>query len=390
MLKCLRSTGQQLRSQPLTPDRSPRSLATELIRTRPRHCVHPYTLPCPPRATRSFSISAKMPGRYAEAHVSTKGAGDARPTALGIIKDEGLEGKLSDKVVLITGCSSGLGIETARAMSATGAKVYCTARDEAKGRKALEGILEPGRVELLLLDLNSLESVRACAKEFLSKSDKLNIIINNAGIMATPTNVKTADGFEGQFGTNHLAHFLLFQLLKPTLLASSTPEMNSRVVCVSSMGHRASPPNFGDYNYEKTDYNGWKAYGQSKTGNVYMANEIERRYGSRGLHGFSLHPGGIATGLQTHMSKEQVESFSKDEKTRNYMKSVEQGAATQVYAAVSKEWEGKGGRYLEDCDDAMPNQPGHIEGYATWAYDEEGAKRLWTDSCKMVGVEDDA
>lgn len=331
-----------------------------------------------------------MRGRYAEAHASPKGAGDARPTALDIIKDNDLEGKLKNKVVLITGCSSGLGVETARAMSATGAKVYCTARDTAKGQRALEGVLEAGRVELLLLDLNSLDSVRACAKDLLSKSDKLNIIINNAGIMATPTNVRTADGFEGQFGTNHLAHFLLFQLLKPALLASSTPEMNSRVVCVSSMGHRSSPPNFGDYNYEETDYNGWKAYGQSKTTNIYMANEIERRYGSRGLHSFSLHPGGIATGLQAHMSKEQIASFSKDEATRNYMKSVPQGAATSVYAAVSKEWEGKGGRYLEDCGEAVPNQPGNMGGYAAYAYDEEGAKRLWTDSCKMVDVEDDA
>lgn len=330
-----------------------------------------------------------MPGPYTEVHISPKGPGDARPTALGIIKDEGLEGKLSDKVVLITGCSSGLGVETARAMSATGAKVYCTARDIAKGQKALEGILEPGRVELLTLDLNSLDSVRACAKDFLSKSDKLNIIINNAGIMATPTNEKTADGFEGQFGTNHLAHFLLFQLLKPTLLASSTPTLNSRVVNVSSMGHRGSAPNFGDYNYENTPYNPWKAYGQSKTANIYMANEIERRYGSRGLHGFSLHPGGIATGLQTHM-KETMASFEKDENTRNYVKSVPQGAATSVLCAVSKELEGMGGKYFDDCEEAELNKPGAMAGYAAHAYDEEGEKKLWADSCKMVGVEDDA
>ena len=331
-----------------------------------------------------------MPGRYAKAHVSPQGAGDARPTALDIIKDEGVEGKFSDKVVLITGCSSGIGIETARAMSATGAKVYCTARDAAKGQKALEAVLEPGRVELLALDLNSLDSVRACAKEFLSKSDKLNIMINNAGIMATPTNEKTVDGFEGQFGTNHLAHFLLFQLLKPTLLASSTPDLNSRVVNVSSIGHRGSAPNFGDYNFEKTPYNSWKAYAQSKTANIYMANEIERRYGSKGLHGFSLHPGGIATGLQTHMSAESKAAFAEDEKTRNYMKSIPQGAATSVLCAVSKEWEGKGGRYFDDCEEAELNKPGATPGYAAHAYDEEGEKRLWADSCKMVGVEDDA
>ena len=331
-----------------------------------------------------------MPGRYTEAHLSPKGAGDARPTALDIIRDEGLEGKLTDKVVLITGCSSGLGVETARAMSATGAKVYCTARDIAKGQKTLEGILEPGRVELLALELNSLDSVRACAKDFLSESDKLNIMINNAGIMATPTNEKTVDGFEGQFGTNHLAHFLLFQLLKPTLLASSTPELQSRVVNLSSMGHRGSAPNIGDYNYEKTPYSAWKAYGQSKTANIYMANEIERRYGSRGLHGYSLHPGGISTGLQIHMSDEVKASFSTDENTMNYMKSVSQGAATSVHCAVSKDLEGKGGRYFEDCEEAEANKPGSMAGYAAHAFDEEGEKRLWADSCKMVGVEDDA
>ena len=360
------------------------------ISTQQSQKFHYKTARRPLKPIQSFSTDTRMPGRYAEAHASPKGADDARPTGLNIIKDNDLEGKLSDKVVLITGCSSGLGVETARALAATGAKVFCTARDEAKGKKALEGVLKPGHVELLLLDLNSLDSVRACAKDFLSKSDKLNILINNAGIMATPTNVKTADGFEGQFGTNHLAHFLLFQLLKPTLLASSTPEMHSRVVCVSSMGHRSSAPNFGDYNYEKTDYNGWKAYGQSKTANIYMANEIDRRYGSRGINGYSLHPGGIATGLQTHMSKEQKESMTKDEKIRNYMKSVAQGAATSVYAAVSKEWEGKGGRYFEDCDEAGPNQSGSMDGYAAHAYNEEGEKRLWTDSCRLVGVEDDA
>lgn len=331
-----------------------------------------------------------MPSRYTPSHASPKGPGDARPTALDIIKDESLENKLSDKVALITGCSSGLGIETARAMSATGAKVYCCVRNISKGESALSGILSPGRVELLTLDLNSLKSVRECAADFLKKSDKLNILINNAGIMATPTLEHTKDGFEGQFGTNHLAHFLLFQLLKPTLLASSTPELNSRVVALSSMGHRSGGINFEDCNFQNGGYSAWRAYGQSKTANIYMANEIERRYGGKGLHALSLHPGGIATGLQVHMSEEAKAGFAKDEKVRNYMKSPAQGAATTVYAAVSKEWEGRGGRYLEDCAEAEENVRGAMEGYASWAYDEEGEKRLWRDSCAMVGVEDDA
>ena len=330
-----------------------------------------------------------MPSRYKEPHASTNGPDDARPSALQIIKDEGLEGKLADKVALITGCSSGLGIETARALSATGAKVFCCVRSIAKGEKALDGILEPGRVELLTLDLNSLDSVRACAKDFLSQSKQLNLLINNAGIMATPTLEKTADSFEGQLGTNHLAHFLLFQLLKPALLASSNPDFNSRVVAVSSMGHRSGGIQFGNYNFENGGYSPWPAYGQSKTANIYLANEIDRRYGSKGLHALSLHPGGIATGLQIHMPRERIEAFTKDEKTRRYMKSPAQGAATTAYAAVSKEWEGKGGKYLEDCDEAGPVKGG-AEGYAAWAYDEHAEKRLWADSCKMVGVEDDA
>lgn len=330
-----------------------------------------------------------MPSRYAEAHGSPNGPDDARPTALQIVKEENRETALTDKVALITGCSSGIGIETARALAATGAKVYCCVRNPAKGTAALSNILSPGRVELLTLDLNSLDSVRACAKDFLAKSEKLNILINNAGIMATPTLEKTADGFEGQFGTNHLAHFLLFQLLKPALLRSSTPEFASRVVALSSMGHRSGGVQFGNYGFERGDYGPWVAYGQSKTANIYMANEIERRYGGRGLHALSVHPGGIMTGLQVHMSQETKDSFAKNEAIMRTIKSPAQGAATTLWAAVGREWEGKGGRYLEDCHEAEPHQGG-ADGYAKWAYDEEAEKRLWADSCRMVGVEDDA
>ncbi|KAL8705625.1 MAG: hypothetical protein Q9201_001262 [Fulgogasparrea decipioides] len=333
-----------------------------------------------------------MPSRYAAAHANPAGPGDARPTALDIVKDEGLEGKLSDKVVLITGCSSGIGIETAKAMAATGAKVFCTARDLRKGESALADILKPGQVELVKMDLNSLDSVRSAAKDVLSKTQTLNIVINNAGIMATPSLVKTADGFESQFGTNHLVHFLLFQLLKPTLLASSTPAMNSRVVDLSSSGHRAGPVQIGNYNFERGNYSPWAAYGSSKTANIYMANEIERRYGSKGLHGLSVMPGGIRTGLQEHVSDTVKASWDVDEVVRNYMKSPEQGASTSVYAALSQEWEGKGGRYLEDCAEAPPAAPkggATAVGHAPHAYNEKDARQLWADSCKMVGVPDD-
>ncbi|KAL9021486.1 MAG: hypothetical protein Q9185_001279 [Variospora sp. 1 TL-2023] len=333
-----------------------------------------------------------MPSRYASVHAKLGGPGDARPTALDIVKDEGLEGKLSDKVVLITGCSAGIGVETAKAIAATGAKVFGTARDLKKGEAALSGILEPGRVELIQMDLGSLDSIRSAVKEVLSKTQTLNIIINNAGIMAVPNLVKTADGFESQFGTNHLAHFLLFALVKPTLLASSTPQFHSRVVNLSSSGHRVSPAQIGNYNFERGNYSPLAAYGSSKTAQIYMANEIERRYAARGLHALSLNPGGIRTGLQEHVPDSVKESWDYDTEVKNYWKSVPQGAATTVYAALSKEWEGKGGRYLEDCAESPPIAPGAgvtTVGYAPYAYDEGDARKVWADSCRMVGVADE-
>ena len=343
----------------------------------------------PKQPFRSVTIST-MASRYAAAHQSPKGPGDSRPTALDIVNDEGLQGKLVDKVALITGCSSGIGIETARALNATGAKLFLGVRDVAKGQAALSDILEPGRVELLKMDLNSLDSVRAAAAEFLERSKTLNILINNAGIMATPKG-KTADGFELQFGTCHLAHFLLFQLLKPTLLASSTPSFNSRVVALSSSGHRIAGVRLDDYNFEKGEYSPWVAYGQAKTSNIYFANELDRRYGSKGLHGLSVMPGGIMTGLQTHVPEAMKESWTKDEVMANFMKSPEQGAATTTFAALSKEWEGRGGRYLEDCAEAELNEGSGATspGHAPHAYNEQGEKQLWMNSIKFVGIKDE-
>ena len=328
-----------------------------------------------------------MSSRYAAVHKNTKGPGDARPTAFDIVKDEELQGKLTEKVVLITGCSSGIGIETAKALNTTGAKLFLGVRDTGKGQAALSDILKPGHVELLKMDLNSLNSVRSAAEEFKKKSKTLNILINNAGVMATPEG-KTVDGFETQFGTNHLAHFLLFQLLKPALLASSTPSFNSRVVCLSSSGHRGAGVQFDYYNFENGTYAPWTAYGQSKTANIYMANEIERSYGAKGLHGLSVMPGGIMTGLQVHVM-DQISAGM--DASRNYMKSPEQGAATTVYAALSKDWEGRGGRYLEDCQEADKTEdPSPLAaGYHPRAYNEEGEKKLWADSLKFVGIKDD-
>lgn len=194
-------------------------------------------------------------------------------------------------------------------------------------------------------------------------------------------------------GTCHVAHFLLFQLLKPLLLSSATPEYPSRVVVVASYGHRTGEVRFDDYNFEKSPYDPWAAYGQAKTANIYMSNEVERRYGAANLHSTSLHPGGIATPLQDHLG-DMVSSSMTDPAIHNYMKSIPQGAATSVYAAVSAEWAQKGGRYLADCAEAGPFKGESAmatgdDGYATWAYDEPKAKRLWEESCKMVGVPED-
>ncbi|KAL5397103.1 hypothetical protein PMIN06_005940 [Paraphaeosphaeria minitans] len=327
--------------------------------------------------------------RYAAAHENPKGAGDSRPTALQIIKDSETEGTLTGKVVLITGCSSGIGIETARAMKATGAHVFATARDINKGKTALAHILEPGKLDLELLDLNSLASVRSFAKSFLSKTNnQLNILINNAGIMAIPEE-KTEDGFEKQFGTNHLAHFLLFQLLKPALLASSTPEFHSRVVSVASLAHRYNNIDLDNIMLENGAYEPNRAYAHSKIGNIYLANEIERRYGSKGLHANSLHPGGIWTGLQDHLD---TSNWKANPEVNDYMKNEAQGAATSVWAAVDKCWEGKGGKYLDNCQIAPPVSEDaglFTTGYAAWAFDEGAAKRLWNMSNKFVGLPDD-
>ncbi|KAA6416115.1 MAG: hypothetical protein FRX48_00834 [Lasallia pustulata] len=327
-----------------------------------------------------------MPGKYSEVHKSSnlRGPGDARPTALQIIKDEGLEGAMPDKVFIVTGASAGIGVETGRALAATGGKVFLTVRDLKKGAAACSSFLEPGRVELLEMDNNSLASVRAAAKSFLSKSDKLNVLVNNAGIMAAPEG-KTVDGFESHFGTNHLAHFLFFCLVKDTMLSSSTPAFHSRVVNVSSSGHMAGEVQFGNYGFESGNYTPWAGYGQSKTANIYMASEIENRYSAQGLHGLAVMPGGIWSGLQKFISKEQMEDWKKRPNVDNFIKSEAQGAATTVLAAVGKVYERKGRLYLENCDTAA-EKVDEKEGYAAHAFDREKEARLWEDSLKMVGL----
>ena len=214
--------------------------------------------------------------------------------------------------------------------------------------------------------------------------------------MAVPTRELSEDGFESQLATNHLGHFLLFQLLKPQLLAASTPEFASRVVNVSSIGHRISEIHFDDINLSGKDvYQPFVGYGQSKTANIYMANYIDKHFGSspdkfHPIHGYSLHPGGIRSPLQKHV-EEEFRQFHEDPEVVRHMKSVEQGAATTIWAAVDEVWEGKGGRFLEDCQVAGKVNEGEWlggPGYEEWIYDEGKAERLWRVSCEMVGFEE--
>ena len=329
--------------------------------------------------------------RYENAHQDPQGPGDGRPTALQVVKDEGMEGKLQGKVIVITGTSSGIGIETARALSTTGAQLILTARNLDKAKTALEGILEPGRIELVELDNTSLESVRTGAAEILSKAkNQVNILINNAGIMAIPDLQFTKDNFELQFGVNHLAHFLLFELLKPALLSSSSPSFHSRVVSLASSAHHIQGINESDnYNFEKGNYTPMAAYGQSKTANLYLSNSIERQYGAQGLHATSVHPGLVISSLAQHLDEGTRAALASDPNLYKILKNPEQGAATSVWAAIGKEWEGKGGAYLADVGKAAAGKDEHEilgVGYASWAFDAAKEDRLWKDSSRLVGL----
>ncbi len=292
---------------------------------------------------------------------------------------------LTGKVAIVTGGSGGLGEETARALAEKGARVILTARDRAKGEAAVKGIRSStgnANVDMEELELASLESVRGFARRVLAKHQRLHILINNAGVMACPHG-KTADGYELQFGTNHVGHFLLTCLLAPALRAGAP----SRVVSVSSRGHHASPVVFEDIHFERRAYDKWLAYGQSKTANVLFAVELDRRLGGAGVRAYALHPGVIATELARHMVPEDIEVLRKRMPSGELrFKSIPAGAATSVYAATAPELEGKGGLYLEDCHIAAINDVENArDGVRSYALDPQQARQLWTVSEELVG-----
>lgn len=332
--------------------------------------------------------------RYAAVHQSPQGPGDARPTARQVLRDENLDsGQLTGENVFITGVSSGLGAETAKVLFLTGATLFLTARDLDRAKNALgEELVGSPRVHLLPLDLGSFDSVRACAGLFQEqRGNALNIFIANAGIMAAPEG-RTKDGFETQFGTNHLGHFLLFTLLRPALLKGAATGLESRAVFVSSLGHRFGDIRFDDYNFEAEAYDPWKAYGQSKTANLWTANEVDRRYNNQGLRAFSVQPGGVVeTTLLKHVSEDNKQAMVNDPTLKPRLKNTAQGAATIVWAAVSKSLDGLGGKYLEDVQAAQEWRPEDGPwglGYAPHAYSPEKEGKLWELSLKLVGAEE--
>lgn len=295
--------------------------------------------------------------------------------------DEVLEGiDLTGKRVLITGASSGIGEETARAMAAKGAEVIITARNMPKGETVVSQIKASTgnqQVSVMSVELGSFASIRDFASDFLSKYDSLDYLINNAGVMACPQS-KTEDGFEMQFGVNHLGHFLLTSLLTPALIKAAP----ARVVNLSSRAHRISPVILDDIQFENREYNRWAAYGQSKTANILFSVELDKRLSPEGVRAFAVHPGVIQTELSRHMDEADFERVA-----QLRSKTIPAGAATSVYAATAPELEGMGGIYLDDCNTTTVDpEPESLNTVRPYAIDTEAAKELWRMSEEMVGL----
>src|SRR6476620_7333402 len=292
------------------------------------------------------------------------------PTTLDVV--EGID--FTGKTCVITGASAGLGRESARALAKTGAHVILAARNLAALRDAQEwirGDVPDAVTSIVELDLTSLASVQTAAAAVRDLAPQIHVLMNNAGVMFTPFG-RTADGFEMQFGTNHLGHYALTRLLTPNLAEGG------RIVILSSDGHRMSDVDLDDPNWERREYDKFAAYGASKTANVLHMVELDRRLRDRGVRAYAVHPGIVATSLARHMKREDFDSLTRLEPAdpgqakidvRHDFLMPEQGAATQVWAAVSPELADTGSVYLADCG---------IRGdVAPYALDEEHAAELW-------------
>lgn len=290
---------------------------------------------------------------------------------------------LAGKTAVVTGGYSGIGIETVRALAGAGARVIVAARRPDTAAGDLAGI---AGVTILKLDLSDPASIDAFAQELAGETDAVDILINNAAIMANPL-ARDARGYESQFATNHLGHFQMTARLWPLLSARG-----ARVVVLSSVGHQRDGLMLDDINFDRREYEKWTAYGQAKSANALFALELDKRGAASGVRAFSVHPGGIVTPLQRYLSREEQIAMGWIDEQGNVserFKSVEQGAATSVWAAVSPLLDGHGGEYLEDCNIAAlagPDTP-RWTGAMPHIRDEALAAALWAKSEAMTGVE---
>jgi NAD(P)-dependent dehydrogenase (short-subunit alcohol dehydrogenase family) len=303
---------------------------------------------------------------------------------------------LRGKRILVTGVSAGLGVETARSLAAHSANVIGTARDLAKAEAVTAQIRKDaaangGSFELVELDLASLASVRNCADQLLRKGEPFDVIIANAGVMATPFGC-TTDHFEMQFGTNHLGHFVLVNRI------ASLIRRGGRLINLSSAGHRFSNVDLDDPNFERAPYDPFIAYGRSKTANILFAVAFDQRHREREVRAAAVHPGVIETELGRHMDPSRLENMIKQMSDQLVAvgqrpfewKTIPQGAATSVWAGVVAPAGEIGGRYCENCHVGKIVPDGVTissvsEGVRGYALDPRGAEALWKKSEEMVG-----
>ncbi|GAA2804376.1 SDR family NAD(P)-dependent oxidoreductase [Kribbella solani] len=285
---------------------------------------------------------------------------------------------LTGKLAIVTGGYSGLGLETTKALAKAGAHVVVPARRPEVAREAVGELAEVDE-----LDLGDLDSVQAFADRFLASGRSIDILIDNAAIMACPE-TRVGPGWEAQFATNHLGHFALVNRLWPALTANG----GGRVVSVSSTGHRRSDIRWDDLEF-RLGYEKWQAYGQAKTANVLFAVQLDALGKDSGVRAYALHPGGILTPLQRHLPKQEMVDLGWIDADGNllspHFKTPEQGAATQVWAATSPRLDEVGGVFLEDCDVAEVSTD-DAPGVRPYAIDPTSAERLWTVSAQLTGV----
>jgi NAD(P)-dependent dehydrogenase (short-subunit alcohol dehydrogenase family) len=302
---------------------------------------------------------------------------------------------LTGKRAVVTGGASGIGLETARALAGAGAQVTLAVRDLAAGGRAADEIAAAARrgresgparvpdVGVALLDLADRASIAAFVADW---RDPLDILVDNAGIMASPE-LRTPEGWELQFATNHLGHFALTTGLHDALAAAAASDGPARVVVVSSRGHLNGEVDFDDVNFQRRPYDPWQAYSQSKTANILFAVEAAARWQADGITVNSLTPGRVRTSLMRYIGDETTAAAPASFEATNpemFWKTVEQGAATSVLLAASPLVEGVTGRYFEDCDEAEPRRVGVLAGVAPYALDPGKAARLWQLSVDLL------